>query len=240
MLKTRDLIKQNSTITQKNFICNLPRSSRFPCRHWWANLKTVDNKIEQDEEQNIQKLKQWLQTGEIEEGLQYANSKMRRYYRQLDQLEIENDLLYRKCFDDDGTVKHKQLRVPHKLPYRIHNSKTAGHSEISRRAQEFRKRLYFSGSTEYLIETIKICLTCMQLKRAYEQNQRPNLQKLTTCIHWAIYSRRHDANWSDNTTTIVNLLSINWNQCFFKITLCRTPHERVSRYSSKKVGENFL
>ena len=54
--------------------------------------------------------------------------------------------------------------------------KTAGHSGISRTAQEFRKRFYFPGFTEYLIKAIKICLTCMQLKRANEQHQRPILQ----------------------------------------------------------------
>ena len=109
---------------------------------------------------------------------------MKKYYKQLDRLVTENDILYRKFFNDDGTVKHKQLCVPQKfgkeLDYRIHNSKTAGHSGISRTAQEFRKRFYFPGFTKYLIEAIKNCLTCMQLKRANEQHQRSNLQPVSS------------------------------------------------------------
>ena len=113
-------------------------------------IEQLDMKKEQDQDQNIRKVKQWLQIGEIED-LRYANSKLKKYYKQLDRLVIENDILYRKFFEDDGTVKHKQLCVPQKfwkeLVYRIHNSKTAGHSGISRTAQEFRKRFFFPGFT---------------------------------------------------------------------------------------------
>ena len=91
---------------------------------------------------------------------------------------------HRKFFDDDGTVKHKQLCVPQKfwkeLVYCIHNSKAAGHSVISQTAKEFRKRIYFPGFSEYLIETIKDCLICMQLKKANEEHQRPNLQTVSS------------------------------------------------------------
>ena len=181
VLKTRDLIKLKRSLRGISAE-TLPDPADF--------LADIDERIEQLDIKKKNKIKikisekkQWLQTGEIED-LRYANSKLKKYYNQLDRLVIENDILCRKIFDDDGTVKHKQLCVPQKfwkeLVYRIHNSKTAGHSGISRTAQEFRKRFYFPGFTEYLIEAIKNCLTCMQLKRTNEQHQRPNLQPVSS------------------------------------------------------------
>ena len=126
--------------------------------------------------------------------LQYAKSKLKKYYKLLDRLVIENDILYHKFFGDDGTVKHKQLykqKFWKELLYCIHNSKTAGHSGNARTGQKFRKLFYFPGFTEYLIKTIKNCLTCLQPKRA---KKTTSTSKLTTCIIGAVFYRRHEAN----------------------------------------------
>ena len=76
-------------------------------------IEQLDIKIEQDHDQNERKIKQWLQTGETED-LRYANSNLKKNYKQLERLVIEN-ILYRNFFNDDGTVKTKQLFVPQKL-----------------------------------------------------------------------------------------------------------------------------
>ena len=104
VLKTRDLIKLKrslrgiSAVTLQDpadFLANIDE-----------RIEQLDIKKEQDQYQKTQKAKQWLQTGEIED-LRYANSKLKKYYKQLDRQLIENNILFRKFFDDDGTVKHK-------------------------------------------------------------------------------------------------------------------------------------
>ena len=62
--------------------------------------------------------------------------------------------------------------------YRLHNSRIGGHLGMTRTTEEFRKRFFLPGFTEFLTNTIKKCLTCLQLKRASAKYQIPPLQPI--------------------------------------------------------------
>ena len=51
---------------------------------------------------------------------------------------------------------------------------------MMRTTEEFRKRFYLPGFTEFLTNTIKNCLTCLQLKRASAKYQIPPLQPISS------------------------------------------------------------
>ena len=62
----------------------------------------------------------------------------------------------------------------------MHNSKIAGHIGIVRTDFEFRKRFYFPGFTEYLINAVKNCLTCIQTKLISNKALKTFLQPLSS------------------------------------------------------------
>ena len=102
----------------------------------------------------------------------------------MQRLVVEDGILYRLFYDDTEKVLHQQYCVPQHLRkevlYRIHNSKTAGHKVITTTIQEFRRRFYFPGFTEQLVDLVKNCLTCLQLKTAKEPALKPQLQPISS------------------------------------------------------------
>ena len=102
------------------------------------------------------------------EDIKYASFALKKYAKQFNRLTIENDVLYRQFFYDTGKVLYNEYCLPKHLwkdvIYRLHNSKIAGHIGVVRTAFEFRKRFYFPGLTEYLLNAVKNCLTCIQTK----------------------------------------------------------------------------
>ena len=99
-------------------------------------------------------------------------------------LHIQKGILVRQFFDDIGKISHSQVCVPKQLRkeviYRIHNSPSGGHLGIVRTAKEFRKRFYFPGFSEYLIDYIKNCLSCSTLKRVTKKQLHPPLQPFSS------------------------------------------------------------
>ena len=99
-------------------------------------------------------------------------------------LHIQKGNLMRQFFDDIGKISHSQVCVPKHLRkeviYRIHNSPTGGHLVIVRTAKEFRKRFYLPGFSEYLVDYIKNCLSCLTLKRVTKTQLHPPLQPLSS------------------------------------------------------------
>ena len=51
---------------------------------------------------------------------------------------------------------------------------------MTRTTEEFRKRFYFPGFSEFLVSTVKNCLTCPQLKNASIKHQTPPIQQLSS------------------------------------------------------------
>ena len=143
----------------------------------------LDRKKEKDQDSDIGEVKKWIKANEIPD-LTYANSRLKKYAKQFNRLVIEDEVLLRNFYDDTGKIKHKQFCVPKHLwnetIYRVHNSMTGGHIGMTRTTEEFRKRFYFPGFSEFLVSTVKNCLTCPQLKNASSKHQTPPLQPLSS------------------------------------------------------------
>ena len=141
----------------------------------------------QKDDETIKQVKEWITIGSPIEPT-YRPFELQKYAKQLSRLVIENDVLYRNFYDDSGKVKYRQFCVPkhlrQELIYRIHNSPTAGHQGIVKTIEEFRKRFYFPGFTEYISGYIKNCLSCAQLKNAPNATLRPNLGEVSTTINY--------------------------------------------------------
>ena len=140
-------------------------------------------KEEQSKDPDIEEVIKWILLNEIPD-LKYENSKRKKYAKQFNRLELKDQILYRKFFDDTGKVKYHQYCLPKHLwqevVYRLHNSPSGGHLGMGRTIEEFRKRFYFPGFTEFLLHIIKNCLTCLQLKKNSSRYQTPPLQPVSS------------------------------------------------------------
>ena len=143
----------------------------------------IDQKAEQMKDHGIRKIVEWKENNTVV-NLTYASRNMRKFYKHMQRLIVEDGVLYRLFYGDAGKVIHQQYCVPEHLRkevlYRIHNSRTAGHNGITRTIQEFRKRFYFPGFTEQLVDLVKNCLTCLQLKTTKEGTLKPPLQPISS------------------------------------------------------------
>ena len=142
---------------------------------------------EQQEEKDIVKVIGWLSKNEVDNS-RYLSFELRKYRKQFPRLIVWNQLLYRKFFDDTRKISVYQVCVSKHLRkeilYRLHNSKLSGQIGITRTVAEFRNRFYFPGFTEYLIDYIRNCLTCWQLKTAKNVTLRPPLQPVSSEQHY--------------------------------------------------------
>ena len=122
-------------------------------------------KEEQSKDKVIREVITWLQNGRPD-GSPHLPIALRKYRKQFHRLVAEDDIFYRLFYADFGNVQYRQFCVPKHLwrevVYRLHNSKTAGHSGIAKTIAEFRKRFYFPNFTDFLLSTVKNCLSCLQ------------------------------------------------------------------------------
>ena len=102
---------------------------------------------------------------------------------------IEKGIIYRKFFNDVGVVTHLQYCVPKllcsEIVYRLHNSPTSGHLGINKTIYEFRKGFYFPSFTEYLLNYVKNCSTCLQTKNIQQKRLRLPLESLASDQNFA-------------------------------------------------------
>ena len=100
----------------------------------------LDLASEQNKDGEIMEAIEWKRNG-LSNYLKYASRRLKKYAKQFDRLEIQNNTLYRQFFDDTGKVVFKQYCLPKDLwkevIYRLHNSPTGGHLGILRTIQEF-------------------------------------------------------------------------------------------------------
>ena len=148
-----------------------------------STSKPVDIQEEQRKDPVIRKVINWVENG-CTDDLTYASFELRKYNKHLDRLQLKNGILYRKFFDDVGKISNLQVCIPKQLRdeviYRIHNSPTGGHIGIVRTAKEFRKRFYFPGFSEFLINYVKNCLSCSTQKRVNKKQLHPPLQPISS------------------------------------------------------------
>ena len=142
-----------------------------------------DQKAEQLKDKEICKIVEWKEHNTVVD-LTYASRNFRKYFEHMQRLVVEDGILYRLFYDDTGKVLYQQYCAPQHLRkevlYRIYNSKTAGHKGITATIQEFRRRFYLPGFTEQLVDLVKNCLTCLQLKTAKEPTLKPQLQPISS------------------------------------------------------------
>ena len=128
----------------------------------------LDLIAEQQKDRNLVIVKSWLTTPNNPDDT-YLNTELKKYAKHLPRLTLShNGVLYRQFYDHAGKPMQLQLCVPQHLRrallYRIHNSKFKGHLGIVKTAAEFRKHFYFPQFTEFLLDYIRNCSTCQQIK----------------------------------------------------------------------------
>ena len=147
------------------------------------NAKPLSIPEEQKKDPVIRKVMEWIEIG-CTDDLTYASFELKKYHKHLMRLHMQKGILVRQFFDDIGKTSHSQVCVPKHLRkvviYRIYNSPTGGHLGIVRTAKKFRKRFYFPGFSEYLIDYIKNCLSCSTLKRVTKNQLHPPLQPISS------------------------------------------------------------
>ena len=115
------------------------------------------------------------------------NQELSKYLKHFKRLEVHQGILYRKFFDDTGKNVTRQYVVPKQLRkelmYRVHNSKFAGHLGIAKTASIFRRHFYFPNFVEALMNYVKNCSSCLQVKPIKHASQKPPLLSLATDKH---------------------------------------------------------
>ena len=148
------------------------------------NLISLNLAEEQQKDTEIKKVINWSQQKNQQPDLMYASTNLKKYYKHLNRLILEGNVLYRSFYDDTGKVLHEHFCVSKHLwketIYRLHNSQTAGLLGIKATIQEFRKRFYYPGYTEHFISFIKNCHTCLNLNRVPKSHITPKLQPVSS------------------------------------------------------------
>ena len=148
-----------------------------------TNTQVIDIQTEQKKDPVLRKVMTWVQKG-CTGDITYASFELKNYHKQLSRLHLQKGIVTREVFNDVGKISEYQVCIPKHLRqeviYRIHNSPTGGHVGIVRTAQEFRKRFYFPGFTEFLADYIKNCLSCSTLERVNKKQLNPPLQPISS------------------------------------------------------------
>ena len=144
---------------------------------------TLNLKAEQSKDPALRKVRKWLEENS-DIDITYETHEIKKYAKHHSRLVLENGIIYRKFFNDVGIVSHLQYCVPKHLRseilYRLHNSPTSGHLGINKTVYEFRKRFYFPSFTEYLLNYVKNCSTCLQTKNIQQKRLGPPPESLVS------------------------------------------------------------
>lgn len=144
----------------------------------------LDFQREQEKDIDIVTAKKWIQDTSKPSDAEYLNFEQTKYLKQFDRLLVKGSILYRKFFDNTGNVQVNQMVVPKQLRkellFRIHNTKFKAHLGITKTAIEFRKKFYFPGFSEYVVDYIRNCETCLQVKPVKSAYQKPPLQEVVS------------------------------------------------------------
>ena len=152
----------------------------FDLSHATAPLEWI---AEQKKDETIQKVIGWRQMNCVPQQT-FLTDEEEKYVKQFPRLIIDKGVLCREFYDDTGRVTAKQAVVPKSLRaeliYRLHNSKMKGHNGLMKTIADFRERFYFPGFTENIINYIKNCLTCAQVKPIPQSHRTPPLGTMQT------------------------------------------------------------
>ena len=109
----------------------------------------------------------------------HSNTELQKENKQLIRLELYNNVLYRKFFNNTGQNFIRQSVPPehfcHKILLRINNSKFMGHFGIVETANQIRHSFYFPEFTETLLDYVSNSSSCLQVKSVQQKSLKTPL-----------------------------------------------------------------
>ena len=73
------------------------------------NLISLNLADEQQKDADIRIVISWIQQNNQQPDLKYATTNLKKYYKHLNRLILEGNVLYRNFYDDTGKVLHKKI-----------------------------------------------------------------------------------------------------------------------------------
>ena len=133
---------------------------------------------EQQKNDIIRTVTNWIKRN-VKAVTTYSNTELQKENKQLNRLELYNNVLYRKFFNNTEQNFIRQS-VPsehfcHEILLRIHNSKFMGHLEIVETANQIRPRFYFPEFKETLLDYVSNSSSCLQVKSIQQKSLKTTL-----------------------------------------------------------------
>ena len=104
--------------------------------------------IEQNNDITLQQLRLKLKKEEYSETILQQEPRYRHYCRQLDRLSVHEDIIYRDCYDETGSVQFRQVLLPKyrvtELLQSLHGTANK-HPGVSKMLHEIRQKYYYPG-----------------------------------------------------------------------------------------------
>ena len=136
----------------------------------------IDQAEEQSKEADIHFAIKWIKGEQILER-ELLTPFQRKCAEQLPRLVIDKEVLFWKFFNDIGNVTQLQFCVPvqlrDELLFRLHNEQQKSHSGIGKMIHDFRLKYYFPIFSETIVNYVRNCLTCLQVKTVKPALLRP-------------------------------------------------------------------
>ena len=130
------------------------------------NNSLIDKQLD---DENIQ----WIYDLKINHGLEkpiinyFKISDQSNYYKEYDNIEMNNNTIYRKYTDKNGEMIN-QLVIPKSMINVIleviHDSVCSGHLGRDKTWQKVKQRFYWPNSKDSVEKYVKECLSCQQIK----------------------------------------------------------------------------
>ena len=103
---------------------------------------------------------------------------LKRLCAQWSQLEVHNEILYRRWFPHDKTETESiQIVVPvalrHEILHMLHNHKSSGHLGIAKTLKKVRQRFYWPGYKADIARWIKGCIVCESISGKMNPQRAP-------------------------------------------------------------------
>ncbi|CAC5411256.1 unnamed protein product [Mytilus coruscus] len=121
----------------------------------------------QQEDSNLSTVKQFLKNGNEKPVVNTPNQELSALLRQWDLLFTQNELLYRKFYEIDGSITN-QLVAPRELRKEImqhlHNNRTASHLGREKTLLKVRSRFYWPLMTSDVARWCQTCMSCAKRK----------------------------------------------------------------------------
>ena len=147
------------------------------------SVAPLNKSQEQNTDETISPVKRWL-LNEAPINTLHSKQDTKKYNQQLPRVLLQNNVLYRKVFDQTAASFFLQICLPKHLQreiiFRSHKTNFRSHNEIAKTLQDFRLKFYFPGYHEFIVDYIKNCLTCLHAKSVNIETITPPLQPVAS------------------------------------------------------------